>query len=93
VRDAFVLGSGNQAVDTRKVEEFDFPTVRKLGLPTVTPGKFATFWRRPVRRLKSVDFPEFGGPTIATVRVSAAGGPGASRTRTELAWQSLIGAS
>src|ERR1035441_10051811 len=33
---------------------------------TVTPGKFATFWRRPVRRLNSVDFPEFGGPMIAT---------------------------
>src|ERR1035437_10402281 len=35
---------------------------------TVTPGKFATFCRRPVRRLKSVDLPEFGGPTRATRR-------------------------
>src|SRR6266545_1123841 len=32
---------------------------------TVTPGKFATFCRRPVSRLKRVDLPEFGGPTMA----------------------------
>src|SRR6476646_8588913 len=57
---------------------------------TVTPGKFATFWRRPVRRLKSVDLPELGGPTIATMcrRVSMAGGGG--RVATEQPWQSLI---
>ena len=34
---------------------------------TVTPGKFATFWRSPVSRLNRVDLPEFGGPTIATI--------------------------
>src|SRR5262245_44328801 len=33
---------------------------------TVTPGKLATFWRKPVRRLKKVDLPQFGGPTMAT---------------------------
>ena len=33
---------------------------------TVTPGKLATFWRSPVRRLKRVVFPEFGGPMSAT---------------------------
>src|ERR1700675_1898657 len=57
---------------------------------TVTPGKFATFWRRPVSRLNSVDLPEFGGPTIATIcrRVGIAGGGG--RVATEQPWQSLI---
>src|SRR5208283_963784 len=40
---------------------------RPFRCSTVTPGKFATFWRSPVNRLKSVDLPEFGGPTIATV--------------------------
>ena len=38
---------------------------------TVTPGKLATFWRSPVRRLKSVVLPELGGPTSATVRTAA----------------------
>ena len=38
---------------------------------TVTPGKLATFWRRPVRRLNSVDLPEFGGPMMATTCVRA----------------------
>ena len=33
---------------------------------TVTPGKFATFWRSPVSRLKRVVFPELGGPIRAT---------------------------
>ena len=47
---------------------------------TVTPGKLATFWRMPVRRLKRVDFPEFGGPTIATVRVPAGGREDGSET-------------
>ena len=41
---------------------------------TVTPGKFATFWRSPVRRLKSVVLPELGGPTSATVRTAAGRG-------------------
>ena len=39
---------------------------------TVTPGKLATFWRRPVSRLKRVDLPELGGPMIAT---TAGAGP------------------
>src|SRR5258708_3933221 len=39
---------------------------RPMRCSTVTPGKLATFWRKPVSLLKSVDFPEFGGPTIAT---------------------------
>src|SRR5512143_1335627 len=57
---------------------------------TVTPGKFATFWRRPVSRLNRVDLPELGGPTMATMcrRVSIAGGGG--RVATEQPWQSLI---
>ena len=38
---------------------------------TVTPGKLPTFWRKRVRRLKSVVLPEFGGPTTATVRYGA----------------------
>jgi hypothetical protein len=43
---------------------------------TVTPGKFATFCRRPVSRLNSVDLPELGGPTTATTcrRVGMLGG-------------------
>ena len=40
---------------------------RPMWCSTVTPGKLATFWRNPVRRLKRVVFPEFGGPTSATV--------------------------
>src|SRR5580704_6951756 len=57
---------------------------------TVTPGKFATFWRRPVSRLKRVDLPELGGPTIATMcrRADIAGGGG--RVATGQPWQSLI---
>src|ERR1035437_10707596 len=49
------------------------PTLRPSGssaIPvccsTVTPGKLATFWRSPVRRLKRVVLPELGGPTSAT---------------------------
>src|SRR3954452_5572709 len=38
---------------------------------TVTPGKFATFCRSPVRRLKRVVLPELGGPTRATDRTAA----------------------
>ena len=41
---------------------------------TVTPGKFATFWRSPVRRLNRVVLPELGGPTSATVRTAAGRG-------------------
>ncbi len=41
---------------------------------TVTPGKLATFWRSPVRRLKRVVLPELGGPTSATVRTAAGRG-------------------
>src|SRR5579863_1841231 len=45
---------------------------------TVTPGKFATFCRRPVSRLKRVDLPELGGPTMATmIGRSLAGAGGA----------------
>ena len=40
---------------------------------TVTPGKLATFWRKPVRRLKSVVLPELGGPMTATVLTAALG--------------------
>src|ERR1044071_5933189 len=40
---------------------------------TVTPGKLATFWRSPVRRLNSVVLPEFGGPITATVFTAAEG--------------------
>jgi hypothetical protein len=34
-------------------------------LSTVTPGKFPIFWLRPVRKLKSEDFPELGLPAKA----------------------------
>src|SRR5277367_528856 len=49
---------------------------------TVTPGKFATFWRRPVRRLKRVDLPEFGGPISATAPLffPTRGGPDSTAT-------------
>src|SRR6185369_15494125 len=56
---------------------------------TVTPGKFATFCRNPVSRLNSVDLPEFGGPTIATIcclpEVSGGG-----KVATEGPWQSSM---
>src|SRR5436190_1273916 len=56
---------------------------------TVTPGKFATFWRRPVSRLNKVDLPELGGPTIATTcRRVGVGGVGS--VATGQAWQSLM---
>src|SRR5438309_5674945 len=41
---------------------------------TVTPGKLATLWRRPVSLLKRVVLPQLGGPTRATVRIFFAGG-------------------
>src|SRR5207302_11308555 len=60
---------------------------------TVTPGKFATFWRRPVRRLNRVDFPEFGGPMMATtwerVDLESLGGAVATAQLPQL-WQSLM---
>jgi hypothetical protein len=34
-------------------------------LSTVTPGKLATFWFRPVSALKTVDLPLLGLPTNA----------------------------
>src|SRR5581483_7396028 len=43
---------------------------------TVTPGKLATFCRRPVNRLNSVDLPEFGGPTMATMMGRSLAGRG-----------------
>ena len=36
---------------------------------TVTPGKFPVFWFSPVSALNNVDFPLFGLPTSATLRV------------------------
>src|SRR5580704_4925326 len=60
---------------------------------TVTPGKFATFCRSPVRRLNSVDFPEFGGPMIATTcgRTAGRAGSGAVATaQPPQVWQSLM---
>src|SRR5712692_7496788 len=58
---------------------------------TVTPGKFATFCRNPVRRLNNVDLPEFGGPTMATTCffVSASAGGGLMVITGPL-WQSLM---
>src|SRR5579875_980886 len=46
---------------------------------TVTPGKLATFWRRPVRRLNRVDLPELGGPTMATIMGRSPAGAGGAR--------------
>src|SRR5580700_583922 len=63
---------------------------------TVTPGKFATFWRSPVRRLKSVVLPEFGGPTSATaVRVPAKRVGSATAVPPQFAqpWHSLTSSS
>src|SRR5580704_10121275 len=63
---------------------------------TVTPGKFATFCRSPVRRLNSVDFPEFGGPMIATTcgRTAGRAGGGAVATGQSVQlWQSLMARS
>src|SRR5258708_5651144 len=60
---------------------------------TVTPGKLATFWRRPVRRLNSVDLPEFGGPMMATTCGGAAGRAGDNAVATaqpSQLWHSLI---
>jgi len=34
-------------------------------LSTVTPGKFPTFWLRPVSKLNNVVFPQLGFPTNA----------------------------
>src|SRR6185437_15202472 len=59
-------------------------------------GKLATFWRSPVNRLKRVDLPEFGGPTIATICDGAARPftGGAVNTAQPLhPWQSLINRS
>src|SRR3954469_17510986 len=64
---------------------------RPMCCSTVTPGKLATFWRRPVNRLKRVDFPEFGGPTNATVwREAGLAGGGGNDDPMEQLWQSLI---
>src|SRR5262245_26700754 len=60
---------------------------------TVTPGKLATFWWRPVSRLKSVDFPELGGPTTA---MTAGAGPLIGNVAVAVlphSWQSLMGTS
>ena len=62
---------------------------RPVCCSTVTPGKLATFCRRPVRRLNSVDFPEFGGPTRATV-CREFGLGGGTRGAIEQLSQSLI---
>src|SRR5205807_3001310 len=50
----------------------------------VTPGTSRTSaWRRPTSRLKSVDLPTFGRPTIATTgRTTEAPAPTASGGRT-----------
>src|ERR1700693_3267024 len=66
---------------------------RPIRCSTVTPGKFATFWRRPGRRLNKVDFPEFGGPMMATtcerVALESLGG-GAATAQFPQLWQSLM---
>src|ERR1700722_12446782 len=56
---------------------------------TVTPGKFATFWRSPVSRLNSVDLPELGGPTMATT-CCLPEVTGGGRVATAGPWQSSI---
>src|SRR5579864_1628665 len=57
---------------------------------TVTPGKLATFWRSPVRRLNRVDLPELGGPMIAMTAAFDAAGGGKTETEDSQSWQSLI---
>lgn len=57
---------------------------------TVTPGKFATFWRNPVSLLNSVDFPELGGPTMATICRRAGAAAGGGRVAVDAPWQSSI---
>ena len=47
---------------------------------TVTPGKLATFWRRPVSLLNRVVLPQLGGPTRATVLGFLVAGAGGSKT-------------
>src|ERR1039457_1164073 len=66
---------------------------RPTWVSTVTPGKLATFCRRPVRRLKSVDLPEFGGPTSATtcgVADCARNGGKAAAGHSAQSWQALM---
>ena len=62
---------GDQAVDSRQIDEVHFARSVDARAPDMLldcyPGKFATFCRSPVSRLKRVDLPEFGGPTSATV--------------------------
>src|SRR5436190_15690256 len=62
---------------------------------TVTPGKFATFWCRPVSRLKSVDLPELGGPTTATTAWAEllGGSVAVAEPVAPQSWQSLISLS
>jgi len=57
------------------------PAMRPRRCSTVTPGKLATFWWRPVRRLKRVDLPEFGGPISTTVRSSPCRGGAVGGTK------------
>src|SRR5271165_5338014 len=52
---------------TRKTSRSESSLARPIRCSTVTPGKLATFCRNPVSRLNKVDFPEFGGPTMATI--------------------------
>src|SRR5579884_1126959 len=72
----------------------EFTRARPIRCSTVTPGKLATFCRRPVKRLKRVDLPEFGGPTIATTWgfVPDCGPPSSSSVESVVApvWQSLM---
>jgi hypothetical protein len=58
---------------------------------TVTPGKLATFWRRPVKRLKRVDLPEFGGPISTTVLSCPERGEDLGGTKAGVSQQALIG--
>src|SRR5215472_8509208 len=72
-------------------------TAKPVCCSTVTPGKFATFWRRPVIRLKRVVLPLFGGPITATRGERAEGLSFSGGVRTGAPalhpWQSLTRAS
>ena len=70
---AGIFGIGVETVNSREIDEGEVAAADAVEFAEVlldgNPGVIGDFWRRPVRRLKRVDLPEFGGPTSATVRI------------------------
>src|SRR5579885_2856123 len=83
-----------EAINSRQIDQCKITAINPAQLAVVLlysdPGIVGDLCRSPVRRLNSVDLPEFGGPTSATVWILPATRGVAAISIVAVAQQSLI---